>query len=160
MIVGCSGFGFSIAASYRYYTKLLQQLMRVLSTMECELQYRMTPLPELCRISAEICTGSLRNMFICLAEKLDANTEAHVSHCMLQIVSATPSIPKSFDRILLMLGDSLGRYDLEGQIKGINYVRGSCKDMLDRNLASQDVRVRSYQTLGICAGVALAIILI
>lgn len=160
VIAGCGGFGFLTAGSHRHYTKLLQQLMRVLNTMECELQYRMTPLPELCRISSEVCKGKLRTVFLGLADKLDAHTADNVSQCMLQTISEIPAFPKSMERILLILGDSLGRFELEGQLKGIAFVKASCDDMLKRYLANQDVRLRSYQTLAICAGAALAILLV
>ena len=49
VIAGCGGFGFSIASGYKREEGILRQLLRVLNYMEWELQYRLTPLPELCR---------------------------------------------------------------------------------------------------------------
>ena len=128
--------------------------------MECELRYRMTPLPELCRISAEICAGKLQVVFLRLAERLDHNSAVNVSQCMLQIISQMSAMPKQVEQVLGMLGDCLGRFDLEGQLKGILYVRSTCEDLLRNSMLNQDIRIHSYQTLAICAGAALAILLV
>ena len=50
IIVSCGVCGFSVAAGKRREERLLSQLMDVLQFMEADLQYRLTPLPELCRI--------------------------------------------------------------------------------------------------------------
>lgn len=160
VIAGFAGFGFVVVGSSRYYTSLLRQLIRALNTMECELQYRMTPLPELCIITADVCTGKLRAVFLGLSEKLKAYTAANASQCMLETVTNLSTIPKSIERILLILGDSLGRFDLEGQLKGISFVRSTCEDLLKSSILDQNVRLHSYQTLAICAGAALAILLV
>lgn len=47
VIAGCGGFGFSIASGYKREEGILRQLLRALNYMEWELQYRLTPLPEL-----------------------------------------------------------------------------------------------------------------
>ena len=159
VVVGCAGFGFLVAGSARYHTCLLQQLLRVLNTMECELQYRMPTLPDLGRISAEACSGRLRSAFLDFSDSLDTCTEVNVSQCMLKAVGKTP-FPKEIERLLLILGDSLGRFELEGQLRGIAFVRKTCEHMLNNSMSNQSVRLRSYQTLAVCAGAALAILLV
>ena len=49
VIVGCGGVGFSMAAAYRRQETALRELMGTLDFMSWELQFRLTPLPELCR---------------------------------------------------------------------------------------------------------------
>ena len=58
------------------------------------------------------------------------------------------------------LGRTLGRFDLEGQREGIAAVRQEIILALDKLTKDQEVRLRSYQTLGLCAGAALAILLL
>ena len=58
------------------------------------------------------------------------------------------------------LGISLGRFDLPGQLQGIHTARGECQSALDRLCSNRDNRLRSYETLGLCAGAALAILLL
>ena len=57
------------------------------------------------------------------------------------------------------LGSSLGRFDLSGQLKGLQSVRGECLRELESLEKNQPERLKSYQTLGMCAGAALVIIL-
>ena len=56
------------------------------------------------------------------------------------------------------LGASLGRFDLQGQLQGIESVRAQCRKDLAELEDNRDQRLRSYQTLGLCAGCALAIL--
>ena len=69
-------------------------------------------------------------------------------------------IPARVRRLLVQLGHTLGRFDLPGQLQGIQAVRKRCEESLASVQKNRDDRLRSYQTLGICAGAALAIILI
>ena len=59
IIAGCSSCGFSVAAGKRKEEKLLYQFLHILQFMESELRYRVTPLPELCRMAAGEVTGIL-----------------------------------------------------------------------------------------------------
>ena len=59
-----------------------------------------------------------------------------------------------------MLGTSLGRFDLTGQLNGLEQVRSHCRRELEALAGNRDQRVRGYQTLGICAGAALAILFV
>ena len=58
----------------------------------------------------------------------------------------------------LQLGDSLGRFDLSGQIQGLASVQKRAEFELEQLRRNQDVRLRSYQTLGLCAGAALVVL--
>ena len=54
----------------------------------------------------------------------------------------------------------MGRYDLEGQLQGIQTVKMECHGYLDELERHRAERLRSYQTLGLCAGAALVIIFV
>ena len=69
-------------------------------------------------------------------------------------------IPKLTRESLELLGRSLGRFDLEGQLRGLESVRQVCRHGLETLAQNSAIRNRSYQTLGLCAGAALAILFI
>ena len=73
IILGCGGFGMMIAAAHKREVKTLKQLVAALDYMECELQFRMSALPDLCRQTAGECDGILRQVFSSLAETKFAN---------------------------------------------------------------------------------------
>ena len=160
IVLGCSSVGFKMAAGYIREERFLKQLISVLDYMECELQYRLTPLPELCKQAADQCNGSLRSLLLSLTEELEAQISPDVERCMSAAISYHIDLPNISKSMLDMFGRSLGKFDLKGQLKGISDVRAECKLHIDRLSENKDYRLRSYRTLAICAGAALAILFI
>ena len=160
IIASCSGCGFAVAAGKRLEEKLLFQLLEILQTMESDLRYRLTPLPELCRQAAGETKGILHVVFLNLYRELKWQKLPDAGSCMYAAIQRSGEIPPKVRRLLVQLGHTLGRFDLPGQLQGIQSVRKRSEETLDTIRKNRDERLRSYQTLGICAGAALAIILI
>ena len=160
IVIGCGGFGFKMAACYIREERFLRQMINVLDYMECELQYRLTPLPELCRQAGDHCSKSLKSLFNTLATELDAQIAPDAERCMCAALYKHRDIPPISEKILEMFGRSLGRFDLCGQLKGIDDIRNECNRHLQVLTENKDVRIRNYRTLAICAGAALAILFI
>ena len=160
ILVSCGGFGFSIAHSYRQREHLLRQLLNTLEMMASELEYRLTPLPELARTSAKETCGVLRDVFLNLARELDWQLEPDAEGCMRIAIEKCPDLPACLKRPLRLLGQTLGRFDLSGQLQGLSAVQDSCRREIARLEHNRDARLRSYQTLGLCAGAALVILFV
>ena len=160
IIVGCGGFGFSMAAAHRREENTLRQLICALDYMECELQYRLTPLPDLCRQAAGEQKGCIQEVLMNLSGELDAQISPDVERCMQAALSKVEEIPKHTREALTDMGKTLGRFDLSGQLKGLEQVRAICRTNLEALRTNREPRLRSYQTLGLCAGAALAILLV
>lgn len=158
IIVGCGGCGFSAAAASRRETRMLQGLLRAVRLMECELQYKLSPLPDLCRQAGQDTFGTVREVFVNLARELDWQTESDVRSCMAEAIEKSRTMPRRIRSLFLQLGASLGRFDLSGQLKELERLRASCEMELQTLTNHQETRLRSYQTLGLCAGTALAIL--
>jgi stage III sporulation protein AB len=160
VILGCGGVGFSYAAAHRREEQNLRHLASALDFIECELQYRLTPLPELCRMAAQENHGCIKDVLMTLGEELENHSSPDVLSCMNVVYASVKDIPKRTRNALDVMAQSLGRFDLEGQLKGLSLVRSTCRRYLEELSANRDVRLRSYQTLGLCAGAALAILLV
>ena len=160
VLAGCGGIGFRIAANYRLEEKYLRQLIGILDYMECELQYRMTPLPELCRQAFKEFSGLLGSVFWELSVEMDAQNSSDLEVCMSAVIERTPKLSPLVQQELLLLGKSAGRFDMEGQLKGLEAVRQDCRRQVEALSHNRDTRLRSYQTLGLCAGAALAILFV
>lgn len=160
IIIGCGGVGFSFAAVHRREEQSLRHLTAALDYIECELQYRLTPLPELCKLAGQENQGCIKNVLLSLATELENQTSPDVIHCMNAVFAVEKDIPKRTRNALEVLAQSLGRFDLEGQLKGLNAARNVCRRDLEELSVNREVRLRSYQTLGLCAGAALAILLV
>ena len=159
VIAGCGGFGFSLAYNYRKEEKMLRQLLKILEFMECELEYRQSALPQLCLDAAKYGTGCIARVFSLLGEELEMQICPDAVCCMEVAVNKAQGLSQSARQILSLLGRSLGRFDLRGQLSELASVKCSCRELLENLTRNQETRIRNYQTLGLCAGVALAILL-
>ena len=160
VVVGCGGFGFSLASSYRKEESMLRQILSVLDFMECQLQYQLTPLPELCRMAGRGSSGTIRDILIFCAQELEQQISPDAYSCMICAVAKAAPITYSVRQVFAELGKTLGRFDLSGQLKGLDGVRTLCNNKLRELESNRDVRLRGYQTLGLCAGAALAILFV
>ena len=158
IVAGCGGYGFSLCTRYRKRERALSDLVRALDRMECELQYRLTPLPELCRGAAQDTGGMLRRVFLSLAQELERRVMPDAASCMACVISNEAITYKQLRIILSQLGKSLGQFDLPGQLGGLEAVRKQCILELDALNMNRSERLRCYKTLGLCAGAALAIL--
>ena len=159
IFAACGGWGLIIAYHHKKEVNSLKKLIAALDFLECELQYRMSALPDLCRQTAAETEGVLRQVFLRLCNELEDQISPDVRRCMQSVLAKTKDIPSVTVTCLQLLGDSLGRFDLEGQLKGLQNVRAECRVKLNKLLCNSDVRLRSYQTLGLCAGAAIVILL-
>ena len=160
IFAACAGCGLIIAYHHKKEINTLKKLIAALDFLECELQYRMVALPDLCRQTAAETDGVLRQVFLKLSNELEDQISPDVRRCMQSVLMKTKEIPSASLACLHLLGDSLGRFDLQGQLKGLQAVRQECRTRLKKLCMNADVRIRSYQTLALCAGAAIIILLI
>ena len=160
VLLSCGGVGFYLSAGHKREQRMLAQLISALDYMECELQYRLTPLPDLCRQAGNQTGQALGCLLISLAEELESQISPDVASCMHTVLSQSKPIPNRTLENLRLLGKSLGRFDLEGQIQGLESLRYHCREDLKNLRKDQDVYIRNCQTLGLCAGAALVILFI
>lgn len=158
VIVGCGGWGFLAAGQYIQRIRLLRQLVLLVDYMECELQYRATALPQLCRQAAEQGCGKLYDLFMLLSEELDAQISPNATCCMAAALSRCTGIPQEVTGILHEMGASLGKFDMHGQLVGLAAARERCTLALEELERSANTKTRSLQTLGLCAGAAIVIL--
>lgn len=159
VVAGCGGYGLMMAMNHRREVAALHQLVRVMEEMICELEYRLTPLPELCRFGARQTKGQLKAFFEALAKAMEEQVSPDVGICTVTALKATAGLPSFAAAQLQAMGQTLGRFDLTGQLTCLERCKQSCIGQLEVLEHQQAQRLRSYQTLGFCAGVALAILL-
>ena len=160
VVVGCGSCGFIMAAQYLSNIRLLRNLIIALDFMECELQYRCTPLPLLCRLAGEQVTGKIHQIFVLLADELDAQISPDIQRCMASGLDRIGNVGDMLCGILLALSCNLGKFDLTGQLRALENGRNLCREKLEQLQKGKETRLRSYQTLGLCAGAAIAILLV
>lgn len=160
VILCCGGCGLGMVAEQRRQERLLGQLVQAVRLMQWELQYRLTALPELCRLAGREVTGGLRPVFQELASELDRLAAPEVCDCMKKVLSDHQELPRGIRRLLHQLGRTLGRFDLPGQMQGLTALETACQREADRLEKNRESRSQSCRTLGFCAGAALVILFI
>ncbi len=160
VLSACFWVGFSKASQHRRREQTLEQLIQALEYMKRELEYALLPLPELCRRAAKQCTGKISILFDRLAQELDKQLSADAACCMDAALLGIKGLPESTADRLRLLGRSLGRFDVTGQLSGLQGVAELCKRDLEGLYSGREERIRSYQTLALCAGAALVILFI
>lgn len=160
IISGCTGVGYALSRNYRREERAMEDLVQCLEWMMCEMNYRMPPLAALFRGAAEVCKGTVSQTMGQMAYELEQQLTPNIGACMHAAIAAVPNLPEKPGDHLRALGTSLGHFDLEGQIDRLQAASILCKQELKRMSNERETRLRNYQTLGICAGVALVIILL
>ena len=105
-----------------------------------ELQYRLTPLPDVF-LAADTCT---------------------VGYACRQALRRTEGlcIPAGVRTALMSLFDTLGKYDLDGNLQALDLALGRLREEARQLQGSAAARCKTYVTLGVCTGLAVAVILI
>lgn len=157
VFTACSGVGFLFSAAHRQEERTLRQLEQSLAAMENELSYRQTPLPQLLRRAA---VGEIGKVYRDAALELEKQIYSDAGLCMERALLKHPQIPPKTAELLKLLGMSLGKFDLAGQLRELAALKMECSRVLSLHCEDQIKRLRSYHTLGICAGLMLAILLL
>ena len=160
VVTACGTCGFMMAGQHIGKIRKMQNLISALEYMECELQYRSTPLPQLCRQAGLQCQGKIQQVFILLADELDAQVFPNVQRCMASVMDRIGHLERPIYDSFRQFGNNLGKFDLIGQVQGLNSTRQSCTERLEQLMQNKESRIRSYQTLGLCAGAAIAILFV
>lgn len=151
---------FSLTIHRLQEVRLLTVLEYMIDDILCELPFSMAPLPDLVRKTASKTPTALRRIFAAFADNLDQQFFPDVSSCMENALHESNSSFLKVNQILLLLGQSLGRFDLPGQEKSLKSVWEQCHHNLRILREDQTESIRCTRVLGICAGAALVILLI
>ena len=162
VIAACGGFGVSLSAGHRRQERLLRQLLRALHTMRWEQQYRLTPLPELFAALGEGTEPVTAAFFRGCAAMMEADRALPPQLVLGRAMEQTTSLQWSARtrETVRNLAFSLGKFDLGGQVRAIELAQERLRAELAEVQAGSRARCRSYETIGICAWLALAVILL
>lgn len=156
----CGWMGFSMANGCIGQVRCLKQLKRGLELMSCQIEYRRTEMPELCEILDAACPGPIGLLFRELGMELRSGNGNDMAAAMALAVERTPELSKEAGGILLELGRSLGKLNLEGELRSLAEASRETSRLLEESEKEQAGRIRSFRALGVCGGAALAILLL
>ena len=163
LILTASGaVGAGLAGTVKRQQAQTLALIDALLRIRHELQYRLTPLPD---IFAALGSGRNResaDFFSRFAAGLSSARTCTVGYACRQALAQTRGLCLSGATrgTLLSLFDSLGKYDLEGSVQALDLALSRLREEAKTLQSGAAARCRTYLTLGICTGLAVAVILI
>lgn len=135
-----------------------KEAIDALQVLRNELSFLGSPLPEAFRAVASSVKGQWGQVFLDMSARMEKDrwlTPATAAQKALVSVTDEP-----IGRIMQDLAGKLGSYDLEAQLHGIDRAVHEVNALLSGLVEEKRLRSRTYQTLSICAGAAIAILLI
>ena len=158
IVLSAGSVGFQMAAMLRKKCDLLSRFLTALQLLKNEITVCGTPLPQAFALMAAANDGVLERLFDVAAKEMDKNRWTKPYDAVSRALE-TIQEPLIGD-VLLPLAKSLGKYDLDAQVQGIETARLQAEQLLRETEQERKIKSGTYQTLGVCTGLAVAILLI
>lgn len=152
-------YAVNITKEHRRKEAYLEELLLILEHFVWELETNLTPLSLCCQAAAGCGRGQMADLFRRLSRFLDEGRGADPAACMERLLTQQ-DLPVQLRQRLVQLADTMGRYDLSGQIAGIHAVQELCRRDLHTLEEERTKTVKSCRALGLCTGAAVAILLL
>lgn len=161
VVSGAAAAGMTMAAGVKRAVNLLREWSCILREMRSEIEFHLTPLGELCGILADNASDLLKPVFYSVKMKLSDVPGRPAGIQMREALSLYGQrIPIELRKIIIELFDALGRQDVYAQMRAIDIAQQRTQLALDTLEKDKAERCRSYRVISVCAGIAVAVILI
>ena len=160
LTVGFGSVGFIMNHKRRQELSMLQQLYSFLDNLICELRYRQIPLCQLVQSAGSTLNGEVHRLLAKFTSELEAQIAPDATSCMNAVLSSCNYVPASIRNVLRALGQSFGRYDIEGQIRCLEAIQLICKKDYTNIEDKLGNNTRCCQAYALGAGAILALILL
>ena len=162
VVLMTASVGVRIAASLRNRCKMLRQILLLLQVMENEIYCCGTPLPQVFALMAVSADGSIGRVFSEMAKQMDKRRWTTPRNALEQAVESEIDLQadKEVVDVFLELMTGIGKYDKESQKQSIDRAKNRVEALLQAAEHERSVRSKTYEVLGICAGLSVAILLI
>ena len=157
---GCVWIGEKKARRLTARVQMLSSLSLSLEQMERELQLRLLPLPVLMEELSVRGDPLVRDLFRHARKALENLQETTFDQAWPVLIRDIPSLEESDRRLLLPLGQILGRYDGSGQAASLSLVRRELERQQEQARAESIRLGRVYRAVGAAGGGFLIILLL
>lgn len=160
VVLSAGSVGVQITLAMGRRCQLIRQLMSIVQLLKNEIAFCGTPLPQAFALAAASASGGLAQVFSTAAKEMDKFRWLRPQSALERALEAHSFLREGdpIRSVLLELGAKLGKYDMENQLQGLELALVQLEE--ERQAAEQERRLRgrTYETLGVCAGLAIAIL--
>lgn len=162
VVISAASMGFRFSYAVRQRCNLLGQLILALRLLKSELSAHGTPIPEAFAFLAASTKGSTAEYFSAAAKQMHQKRwitpEGSLEFASDKLKELLPDDPVRM--ILRDMASYIGRFELESQLSGIECAVIRLEEIRKQAEQEKTLRCRTYRALGLCAGLALAILLV
>lgn len=161
LCLGGTLIGLGGAKGLKSRVDTLLSFLSGLSLMEAEMQFHLTPMPELLKKLSRDVDGPAKAFFFQCKEALWQLEDTPLSVIWRKNLHIEALTLEEEDRqVLEQLGAVLGQYDLDGQMRAIGSARLRLEECLEKANARRTSLGRVYSALGMAAGILSVLLLI
>ncbi len=162
IVISASAVGFGYAGAIKRQIAQTTALLTAVRYMKEQIVYRLTPLGELFTELAGLDDGEIAKFFAYCADVMRADRTSTLQAIFCDALRACGNLQLSRRtvRTLLSLALVLGKFDVDGQGRALDAAALRLADEIKELEENRHERCRGYRTIGICAGLAVAVILL
>lgn len=163
MVAGTSGYGAWLAGNYRNRLLLLEQLRQMIFLLKGQITYANAPLPEAFEAVGRRTKGVLSELFVRVSKRMeDQQGEPFCQLWKEEIdrLNVDGVLTKGDRQSLAGLGEHLGFMDCEMQERNLLLYLEQLDLVIEELRSHRQERCRLYTSLGVMAGIFLAILLL
>lgn len=158
IITAAGSVGFRISAQLKSKCRLLETLLRLLGMMKQEICVYATPLAQVFGLLATASDGILERVFSATAKEMNRQPWSTPHRAMTQALEHERE--ELLNQVLLPLCMQLGKYDWDAQRLAVEAAEQQTLALLHQLEQERSLKSKTYQTLGICAGLAVSVLLL
>lgn len=155
---GGAATGILMAHSVRRKLEIYRELISALELMRGEIEFRLTPLGEICKQLSSVCKKPLSLIFSHVADDF-ISAPGRPSGVQMRRALRGQTLPEAAKVVLTELFDSFGKQDIYAQLRAIDLAERRIQLTLDELQREKKERCQTYRTIGVCTGLAVAVIL-
>lgn len=150
--------GIHIGKILKQRCSYIRQMIDAFQVLENEISFGSTPLPEAFMYASEATEGKLKSILNDVSTRMTKNCWKTPKRAMEEALLA---VSDGFgDDILIDLAERVGKYDVQTQLAGIHIAKQRAEQTLRTLESEYGAKSRTYRTLSVCAGMAVAILLL
>lgn len=161
IIGGAAAGGIIISANVKQSIKLHYDWLQILQLFHSEIEFKLTSMSDLCiqvmECSSPVFKNIFNSMYVSLVDAPGKSIGVQMHHA---IDAYGGSLPKELKKIMTELFDVLGHQDVYAQLRAIDYAKYRTNIVLNSLEKDKTEKSHSYRVIGVCAGVAIAIVLL
>lgn len=161
IVFGGAASGVLLAADVRRSLRQCRAVQNVLAYMKAEIEFHLTPLDEITKQVSAMMPHPLSAIFQSVSRDIRRMPGVPAGSLMRRALNVQRSkLAPELHGILAELFELLGKQDVLAQVRAVTLAEARLEQEIRRIDTEKKDRCRTYRTIGICAGLAIAVVLI